>query len=152
VQVTRQSFKHALQTEKHVAVCPGGQAELLYCSDVFSSEPMVNLCTRHKGFCRLAVELDAAVVPVINFGEVFQLRNAMTWRWLQRLSYKWIGFPVPYLLQGYWGSPIGRRSPSRFAAAPLRKPRWQAKNKLTLQCHAGLLWVSLCGPVLNGKA
>jgi diacylglycerol O-acyltransferase 2, plant len=127
VQITRKSFQHALDTCKHVTLCPGGQAELLYCSDIFcKKQPAVNLCTRHKGFCRIAVENGAAVVPVINYGEVFQLRNALTWRWLQRLTYRLIGFPIPYLLLGYWGLPLSRRSPAWLVVG---EPVWPDESK-----------------------
>jgi hypothetical protein len=37
------------------------------------------------------VENAAAVVPLICYGEIMQLQNAVTWQWLQRLTYKWIG-------------------------------------------------------------
>ena len=72
------------------------------------------------------MENDAAVVPVINYGEVFQLRNAMTWRWLQKLTYRWIGFPIPYLLQGFCGTPLGSRSPAWLVVG---EPVWPETSK-----------------------
>lgn len=127
LQITRRSFRHALNTVKHVTFCPGGQAELLYCSDIFcKQQPAVNLCTRHKGFCREAIAHGAAVVPVINYGEVFQVRNAFNWRWLQRLTYKLIGFPIPYLLHGFWGTPLSKRSPAWLVVG---EPVWSDSRK-----------------------
>lgn len=116
MQVTRDAFRRALEVERHVMVCPGGQSELMYTHEgLAGSEPVVRLCVRHKGFCRLAVEHQAAVVPVIAYGEIFQLQNAVGWRWLLERCYRFFGLPIPYLLWGYCGTPLPDRRPSLFA-------------------------------------
>lgn len=96
-------------------VCPGGQTELMYTDEGLSSTaPVVRLCVRHKGFCRLAVEHKAAVVPVIAYGEMFQLHNVVGWRWLLERCYRCLGLPIPYLLCGYRGTPLPQRKPCLF--------------------------------------
>jgi diacylglycerol O-acyltransferase 2, plant len=91
-QVTRASFAHALATHRHVVLCPGGQRELLYASEAWAARnPVVRMTVRHKGFCKLAVEHGAALVPVLSYGEVLQHCNAFTWPWMQQATYRWIG-------------------------------------------------------------
>jgi diacylglycerol O-acyltransferase 2, plant len=94
VQVSRRVFHETLATRRHVLLCPGGMAELLHAAEVLhSADPTVRLCTRHCGFCRIAAQHGAAVVPILVFGEVFHLRNLWPWLWLQRVSYHVIGAP-----------------------------------------------------------
>lgn len=190
-QVTRQAFARALQDGGHVLMCPGGQRELLYATEARPGpRPVVRICVHHRGFCRLAAEHGAALLPVLCFGELLQLQNAVTWSWLQRRSYKLIGaslfrqdalaccstrmwdvlmsraacrchrvsrgtvcqlcpsdvrllrqrhhafarsshnvvrvtthlsragFPLPYLLLGFWGMPLPKRTPAAFVVGP----------------------------------
>eukprot|EP00892_Ulva_mutabilis_P007645 jgi/Ulvmu1/5252/UM022_0045.1 len=115
-KVTREAFRRALEVDRHVMMCPGGQTELIYTAEgLRGAAPVVRLCVRHKGFCRLAVEHGAAVVPVIAYGEMFQLHNVVGWRWLLERCYRWLGLPFPYLLCGYGGTPLPDRKPCMFA-------------------------------------
>lgn len=127
MQVTRAAFRRALELDRHVLVCPGGQSELMYTSEGLSStEPVVRLCVKHKGFCRLAVEHQAALVPIIAYGEMFQLQNAVGWRWLLERCYRFFGLPIPYLLRGYRGTPLPDRRPCLFAVGA---PVWPGDGK-----------------------
>jgi diacylglycerol O-acyltransferase 2, plant len=96
-QVTRSAFVHALRTDGHILMCPGGQRELLYADEAWpradGSPQTVRLCVHHKGFCSVAIETGAALVPILCFGELLQLRNAVSWPWLQRHTYRRIGMP-----------------------------------------------------------
>jgi hypothetical protein len=39
-------------------MCPGGQAELVYAGEAWTRRaPVVRLCARHKGFCKMAIEV-----------------------------------------------------------------------------------------------
>lgn len=61
----------------------------------------------HKGFVRVALEQRAALVPVLAIGEVLQIANGWNWPTLQQLTYKKLGFPIPYIMVGRWGfSPL----------------------------------------------
>lgn len=91
-QVSRATFRQTLASERHVLMCPGGQNELLYAGDAHGTpQPVVRLCVRHKGFCRLALDSGAALVPVLCFGELLQFTNAVRWRWMQAKSYRQFG-------------------------------------------------------------
>ena len=89
--MTKEAFKHALETEKHVIMCPGGQAELIYASESWEAKPVVKLCIKHKGFIKLSIEHGASIVPVLNLGEILHFTNLGHWPWMQSLTYKRIG-------------------------------------------------------------
>jgi 2-acylglycerol O-acyltransferase 2 len=62
--------------------------------------------------CRIAIEQQAALVPVLALGESLQLRNAVNMPSLQQYTYRKLGFPVPFVLHGRWGlSPFPRKVP-----------------------------------------
>jgi hypothetical protein len=48
----------------------------------------VVLHCRHKGFCRLAIEQRAHLVPVLALGETLQLRNLLDLPALQQYTYR----------------------------------------------------------------
>lgn len=87
-------------------------------------------CSRHKGFCRLAIEQGAALVPVLSLGEIFSLKNAFNIPTVQKLTYKKIGFPIPYLLVGRWGlSPLPKKVPLMYIVGePIEPPKIQPGN------------------------
>ena len=90
--VSRRTFSHALETHGHVLLCPGGQREGLYADAAWRQDaPKVRLCGTHRGFVRMAVAHQAALVPLVSYGELMQLRSAAAWPWMQRLTCKWIG-------------------------------------------------------------
>lgn len=91
-QVSRHTFAHTLRTKRHVLVCPGGQRELLFADAMWHAvSPAVRLSTKHKGFCRVAVEQGAALLPVLSLGEGLHHRNVGHWRWLQQITSRCIG-------------------------------------------------------------
>jgi hypothetical protein len=94
-QVTKGAFVHALETDRHVLMCPGGQRELLYADEAWprseGGKGVVRLCVHHKGFCKIAILTGAGLVPIVCLGELLQLRNAVSWPWLQRFTYRRIG-------------------------------------------------------------
>jgi hypothetical protein len=103
-QVTRSTFIKALEERGSVILCPGGQSELVHTWRAFKSHAReFCLYTRHKGFCRVAIEHGANLVPVLALGEMWQLRNLFEYPALQQYSYRKLGFPVPFVLAGRWG-------------------------------------------------
>ena len=100
--VSRGVFLKSLREEGAVVVCPGGQAELVeHVGGDFDDE--VTLCTRHRGFIRIAIEEKADLVPVFVFGESQATRNLIKWKAAQRWTYKRLGFPMPFLPGGFKG-------------------------------------------------
>lgn len=73
------------------------------CFRLFQNPSNLVFCSRHKGFCRLAIEHQACLVPVLALGEAFTVRNAFDAPRLQMVTYRILGFPIPYLLVGRWG-------------------------------------------------
>ncbi|KAF8072389.1 RCH2 [Scenedesmus sp. PABB004] len=73
---------------------------------------------------RIAIEHQAALVPVLALGESLQLRNAVDLPALAQFTYKRFGFPVPFILTGRWGvTPFPRRTPLVYVVgAPLTPP------------------------------
>lgn len=114
-QVSRSSFVKALRLRRSVLFVPGGQAELVHTHRASAVRQEWVVCTHHKGFVRLAIEEQAALVPVVVFGEVDCLRNFINLPRLQAWTYKKLGFPIPYLVVGRWGiSPLPRATGLRF--------------------------------------
>jgi len=100
--VSRKSFLRSLRERGAVVLCPGGQAELVeHVGGV--DDHVVTLCTRHKGFIRIAIEEGAHLVPVFVFGESQAVRNIIKWKSAQRWTTKRLGFPMPFLPAGYKG-------------------------------------------------
>jgi 2-acylglycerol O-acyltransferase 2 len=83
----------------------------------------IALHSRHKGFCRLAMEQRAHLVPVLALGETLQLRNLWDMPALQQFTYKRFGFPIPYMMAGRWGvSPLPRQVPLVYVVGEAIEP------------------------------
>ena len=110
--VSREIFRSTLREQGAVVVCPGGQHEMQEHGGPM--EETIVLCTKHKGFIRIAIEERARVVPVICFGESKSWTNIMAkpGRYLYRRFR--FGF-TPLLAVGYLGIlPLPRRVPITF--------------------------------------
>jgi hypothetical protein len=121
--VSRGVFLRSLQERGAVVLCPGGQAELVeHVGGDGDNE--VTLCTRHKGFIRIAIEQGAHLVPVFVFGESQATRNLIKWKSAQRWTYKRFGFPMPFLPGGFKGFlPLPAPLPLSFVVgAPVSVP------------------------------
>ena len=105
-------FTNILHQGKSVMLCPGGQTELLLQSTrdpCDGSEELVCDASR-RGFLRKAIEAQVPVVPCFIIGERQLLHNLITWRRVQRLAYRTIGFPIPFVPVGQCGVlPLPRR-------------------------------------------
>jgi hypothetical protein len=114
--VNRATFVKSLRERGSVMMVPGGQAELVEAYQAArKKDPALVVCSRHKGFIRLAVQENAALVPVVVFGEVTSLRNAIVMPRLQRATYKLLGFPIPFLMAGKGGIlPLPSKTGLRF--------------------------------------
>jgi len=114
-EVSRKTFVKTLEEKRSVLICPGGQEELVEGYRSLRDPKEIVLCSRHKGFCRIAIEQQASLVPVLSLGEIFTLQNALNIPFLQKLTYRWIGFPIPYLLVGRWLlTPLPRKVPLMY--------------------------------------
>lgn len=114
--VDRSTFVKSLRERGSVMLVPGGQAELVEAYKAAKKiNPALVVCSRHKGFIRLAIQENAALVPVVVFGEVTSLRNAIVMPRLQRATYKLLGFPIPFLMAGRGGiTPLPSKTGLRF--------------------------------------
>ncbi|KAI8468175.1 MAG: diacylglycerol acyltransferase [Monoraphidium minutum] len=113
-KVTRHTFLRALHERGAVVLCPGGQAEMCHTHRMFQKGPRTELVVhaRHKGFCKIAIEHGAAVVPVLALGEALQLRNLVHMPVLQAYTTRRFRFPFPFWLGGRWGlSPLPSKVP-----------------------------------------
>ena len=124
-EVTSRSFRRALRERGAVALVPGGQAELCVAPRAHSeANPEIVLNTRHKGFVKIAMEQGATIVPVLCFGEIYQLKNGISMPRLQAWTYKQFGFPIPFLPVGRFWMPVplaDRTHPTTFVIGkPLR--------------------------------
>eukprot|EP00210_Caulerpa_lentillifera_P003438 g3281.t1 len=129
-EVSRSTFVKALNEDGSVLLCPGGQEELVESYRATRQPQEIVFCSRHKGFCRLAIEQGAALVPVLSLGEIFSLRNAFNIPSFQKLTYKKIGFPIPYWLVGRWAvSPFPKRVPLMYIVGePIPPPKIQPED------------------------
>ncbi|QDZ18478.1 diacylglycerol acyltransferase [Chloropicon primus] len=128
-EVTSTSFRRALRERNAVALVPGGQAEICVAPRAHSvTNPEIVLNTRHKGFIKIALESGASIVPVLCFGEIYQLKNGISLPRLQAWTYKQFGFPIPFLPVGRFGMPIplaneGGRPITFVVGEPLKVPK-----------------------------
>lgn len=85
-----------------MVLVPGGQQELVYAYRAHQKvkQPEVVVCTKHRGFIRMALESNAALVPCLCLNEIYGVWNAIEWPSLQAWTYKKVGFPIPFLLTG----------------------------------------------------
>jgi 2-acylglycerol O-acyltransferase 2 len=122
--VSRSTFLKSLDERGAVVLCPGGQAELVEHVGG-QADDTVTLCTRHKGFIKIAIEKRAHLVPVFCFGESQALTNLWKWKAAQRWTYKRLGFPMPFLAVGWKGClPLPAPLPLSFVVGePLAVPR-----------------------------
>lgn len=110
-EVTRSTFRRTLRERKSLILVPGGQAELVETHQFprqtwLKKSSTIGRCafySGHKGFVRLALQEGAHLVPIIVFGEVTSLRNFIDTPRLHKLTYKILGFPLPYLIGGKFG-------------------------------------------------
>ena len=121
--VSRNVFLKSLREQGAVVLCPGGQAELVEHVGG-DGDDVVTLCTRHRGFIRIAIEENAHLVPVFVFGESQATRNIIKWKAAQRWTYKRLGFPMPFLPGGFKGFlPIPAPLPLSFVVGePIKVP------------------------------
>lgn len=110
--VSGEVFRSALRDRGAVVVCPGGQREMQEHVGGLHERRIV-LCTKHKGFIRIAIEERAALVPVVTFGESSSWSNLL--RHPGRYVYRRFRAAMPILAVGYLGVlPIPRRVPITF--------------------------------------
>ena len=127
-EVTATTFRRALRERGSVALVPGGQAEICVAPRAHHpTRPELVLNTRHKGFVKIALEQQADLVPVLCFGEIYQLRNGISLPRLQAWTYRKFGFPVPFLPVGRFFVPLplpreGGRALHFVVGEPLRVP------------------------------
>jgi len=136
--VSREVFQSSLRADGAVVVCPGGQGEM--CEHVGGlSEDVITLCTKHKGFVRMAIEERAKLVPVVVFGESSSWRNIL--RHPGRYFYSRFRLAMPLFAVGYLGFlPIPARVPLTFViGAPMSVPepdaRGEARESDVLNAH-----------------
>ena len=124
----RATFVRVLRERGAVMVVPGGQAELVEAHRAVArgkgNPAEMVVCTRHRGFVRLAMQEGACLVPVVVFGEITSLRNLIRAPAMQRWTYKVLGFPVPFLIGGRAGFlPLPSKTGVRFVVGrPIEPP------------------------------
>ena len=128
--VSRSTFLKSLDERGAVVLCPGGQAELVEHVGG-QADDTVALCTRHKGFIKIAIEKRAHLVPVFCFGESQALTSLWKWKAAQRWTYKRLGFPMPFLAVGWKGClPLPAPLPLSFVVGePLAVPRRTGRRR-----------------------
>ncbi|PRW56972.1 Diacylglycerol O-acyltransferase 1 [Chlorella sorokiniana] len=129
--VSRRTFEHTLQERKAVLICPGGQAEMCLTNRLHRHKEF-SVYSRHKGFVRMALKHDAALVPVLALGEADSLRNLIEWPAMQRWCTKKLGFPIPFIIAGRWCLPLPAPTGLRFVIGqPLRAPKLAKEGEPT---------------------
>ncbi|MEW5310901.1 MAG: hypothetical protein WDW38_002655 [Sanguina aurantia] len=86
-QVTKRTFIATLAERGSVILCPGARLSWSTHTRHSSSHAGSWLCLQR-----------ASLVPVLAIGEVLQLANGWNWPTLQQLTYKKLGFPIPYIM------------------------------------------------------
>jgi len=110
--VSTSIFETTLRTEGAVVVVPGGQREMAEHIGGVNEEEIV-LCTKHRGFIRIAIQERARLCPIVVFGESASYTNL--WRSTGRFFYKKFRMSVPLFAVGYGGVlPLPARVPLTF--------------------------------------
>jgi len=117
--VSRSSFLKCLYEGKSVMFVPGGQSELYEHTKNINNNEIV-ICTKHKGFIRIAMNLASdyqekiKIIPIVAFGEAQGVRNVFK-RFISKKFYHYFGFPFPFIPVGIYGTPFPARQPLYFA-------------------------------------
>jgi len=121
--VDRSCCMDLLKRGHSIALAPGGARESL------ESVPGTMRLTlkKRKGFVRLALARNAALVPVLSFGEnelyhTVQFKYGSWGRWCQRVLQSVTGFTVPVFVGRFWFAPLIPRHETIFTivGAPIR--------------------------------
>jgi hypothetical protein len=126
-EITKAVMQGMLRDKHTVIVVPGGQAELLMHTFENHRDKLMVLDAKHRGFIRIALAMNADLVPLISFGELKAIQN-VEMPTMQRLTRKIYGFPIPFLPVGVWGIlPLPRRTQFTLVfgkpmAFPVAKP------------------------------
>jgi len=109
--ITKQQLVGVMETGQSVSLVPGGVQEMLHCE---AHDQNINVCIRHKGFCRLALQHGYDLVPTFFFHANDQYDNPLkVW---QEWTYKRTRIPIglPWYTNK-WGWPCSNRVPIRVA-------------------------------------
>lgn len=130
--VSKDVIIRCLRDRGSVMLVPGGQAELVEAyraigkgkSVTGEDQPQCAIYTRHRGFARIAVQEGASLVPVVVFGELTSIRNLVNAPRLQKITYKLLGFPMPFLVGGKLGVlPLPAKTGLKFVIGkPIHAP------------------------------
>jgi len=117
--VSRKAFSKCLREGKSIMFVPGGQSELCEHAQK-NDENEVVICTRHKGFIRIAMNVASdyqkkiKVIPIVAFGEAHGVRNVFK-HFVSKKSYRYFGFPFPFIPVGVYLTPFPARQSLYYA-------------------------------------
>ena len=117
--VSRKSFSKCLGEGKSVMFVPGGQSELCEHAQKVDEDEVV-ICMRHKGFIRIAMNVASdyqekiRIIPIVAFGESSGVRNIFK-RFISKKSYRYFGFPLPFIPVGMYFTPFPTRQSLYYA-------------------------------------
>ena len=75
------------------------------------NDPVVlTLCSRHRGFVRLALQHGAHLVPVLAYGET-SIMEIVRLPSIQMKCLRWVGYLFPLIPYGRWYAPIPNATP-----------------------------------------
>ena len=121
IPCNKASVVSKLRRGDSVALIVGGIDEVL--EGTFDDKDVLYLLNR-KGFCKLAIDHDAGLVPVFCFGEnsifAHEPRGGLLGLDFWRRVNRYVKLGAPFPIRGVWGLPIPRRVPMLVAVgAPL---------------------------------
>ena len=121
IPCNKSSVVSKLQRGDSVALIIGGIDEVL--EGTFDDQDVLYLLNR-KGFCKLAIEQGAGLVPVFCFGEnsifAHETRGGLFGLDFWRAVNRFVKLGAPFPIRGVWGLPFPRRVPMLVATgAPL---------------------------------
>eukprot|EP00929_Paragymnodinium_shiwhaense_P013301 TRINITY_DN12116_c0_g2_i1.p1 TRINITY_DN12116_c0_g2~~TRINITY_DN12116_c0_g2_i1.p1 ORF type:complete len:358 (+),score=33.06 TRINITY_DN12116_c0_g2_i1:108-1076(+) len=120
--VEKQCCLKLLRDGHSIAIAPGGAKESLECLP----GTMRLLLRTRKGFCRLAMDTGASILPVLSFGEnelysTVQFQKGSRARRIQEALQRRLGFALPVFCGRPWLPLMPQRKPIvTFVGAPVR--------------------------------
>lgn len=96
LEVSKEGLAKRLDNKACTMLVPGGQAEMLTSK---SWDGKLVLHKTHRGFVRMALKHNTALIPALSMGE-WHIMDNVYWPKTQAVSRKYLGFPCPLIPYG----------------------------------------------------
>jgi len=122
--ISSDNFRTQLSNGKSIAMAPGGAKEAMF-SDELVGNRITILRRRSYAWTTHAMFNNTNIIPVLSLGECSAYRTWRSFRPLQRLCYRLVGYPFPIFIFGAFWS-FWPRSDGNVKLVVGKKIKWNA--------------------------